>query len=237
MNNQLNQQNNLQSNLQSNQQAKHCCCQTSQILFYSALPDLILQHQPVIMSADMHFDHQQSINQMQIDNLTSKLSLVYTPHWIENDVFLPGNQSFNAANMSNLGNNTVNQHHANNNQATNSQVINNQAINQVNNLLNSQINHAANNQQQQQQNQLNKLDFCSPRIVRCQLNSALYQFNPRLNAKIMLNNNARRSASVSLPIDHETLRQVGYSLRMISEQFHLQRLQAKAVSILNFCFI
>lgn len=191
-----------------------CCCESSQIVLcshYHRLPDLIVQHQPaIIMSSDVQFEQSQSVNQIPIDNLASKLALVYTPHWIENDVFLPGNQSYNSTTMSN-------------------QVSNHQAINQVNNLLNNQVNNRKQSNNQQP-NQSNKLDLCSPRIVRCQLaNSAIYQYNRRLNAKIMLNN-ARRSASVSLPIDHETLRQVGYSLRMISEQFHLQRLQANAVS-------
>lgn len=209
LNENLNQQQNNQ--LSQSNKATHCCycCHKSQIYLcsthYHKLPDLIVQHQPVIMSADVHFE-QQSINQTPIDNLASKLALVYTPHWIENDVFLPtGNQI-----SCNMNSNSY------------------QFGNRVNNLLNNQNK----SQQQQHNHQTNESESYSPKIIRCPLNSALYQYNPRLKAKIMLN--ARRSASVNLPIDHETLRQVGYSLRMISEQFHLQRLQANAVSIKTF---
>lgn len=213
-----------------------CCCPKSRLLlcspaYCSKLPDLIIQHQPVIMSADVHFEQQPPISQ-PIDSLTSKLALVYTSQWVENDVFLPANQSY-----------APNVHHPMDGNQMNHPQANNQAINRVNNLLNHQRNQDNSGNQENgqqfgqqfgqqhspQRSQLNKsVDSCSPRIVRCSLNSALYQYNPRLKAKIMMN--ARRSASVSLPIDHETLRQVGYSLRMISEQFHLQRLQANAVS-------
>ena len=229
LNDQLTDQPNEQTSQFANQPNKDeaihcCCCPHSQVLlcspaYYSRLPDLIIQHQPVIMSADVHFEQQQPISQMPIDNLTSKLALVYTSQWIENDVFLPANQSY-----------AMNGHYQ----------TNNHAINRVNSLLNHQRNQdSSGNQAANQNSQLNKsVDSCSPRTVRCSLNSALYQCNPRLKAKMMMN--ARRSASVSLPIDHETLRQVGYSLRMISEQFHLQRLQANAVSksfsILNVQF-
>lgn len=161
----------------------------------------MVQHQPIIMSADVHFD-QQSLNQMPIDNHSPKLALVYTTHWIENDVFLPaGSQSFSQFTQ-----------------------------------LNSQQNNQGNNQEQS--SQLNKQDTCSPlRIPRCPLSSsALYQCNQqRFKARLMAAK-ARRPASVSFPIDHETLRQVGYSLRMISEQFHLQRLKANCVSF-NSVFI
>ena len=226
---------------QPNEEKHCCCCPKSQLLlcspvYYSApLPDLIIQHQPVIMSADVHFE--QPISQ-RIDNLTSKLALVYTSQWVENDVFLPATQSYAGHHpMSHQANHPMS--HQMSHQASHT---NHHAINRVNNLLNHQRNQDGNQgqhspQQSPQRSQLNKsVDSYEPRIVRCSLlNSALYQCNPRLKAKIMMN--ARRSASVSLPIDHETLRQVGYSLRMISEQFHLQRLQANAVSLRLFVIL